>query len=65
MAMGLAIFALLVPAYALAQPNEEEEKPESQKLLDIVTLEALRFILKDIDEFNFDIIMKRFPYFIS
>ena len=41
------------------------EKLESQKLLDIVTLEALRFILKDNDELNFDIIMKRFPYFSS
>ena len=47
----------------LAEKIISMEKIESQKLLDIVTLEALRFILKDNDEFNFDIIMKRFPYF--
>ena len=49
----------------LAEKIISMEKIESQKLLDIVTLEALRFILKDNDKLNFDIIMKRFPYFLS
>ena len=49
----------------LAERIISVEKIESQKLLDIVTLEALRFILKDNDELNFEIIMKRFPYFLS
>ena len=47
----------------LAEKIISMEKIESQKLLDIITLEALRFILKDNDQLNFDIIMKRFPYF--
>ena len=49
----------------LAEKIISMEKIENQKLLDIVTLEALRFILKDNDELNFDIIMERFPYFLS
>ena len=49
----------------LAEKKISMEKHESQKLLDIVTLEALRFILKDNDELNFDILIKRFPNFLS
>jgi len=48
----------------LAEKIISMEKLESQKLIDIVTLEALRFILKDNDKLNFDIIIKRFPYFL-
>ena len=47
----------------LAEEIISMEKFESQKLLDIVTLEALRFILRNTDELNFDIIVERFPYF--
>ena len=47
----------------LAEKIISMEKFESQKLLDIVTLEALRFILRNTDELNFDIIVERFPYF--
>lgn len=47
----------------LAEQIISMEKLESQKLLDIVTLEALRFIIKNNDEHNSEIIMKRFPYF--
>ena len=47
----------------LAEKIISMEKIESQKLLDIVTLEALRFILRNTGELNFDIIVERFPYF--
>ena len=47
----------------LAEKIISTEKPETEKLIDIVTLEALRYTMKNTDELNFGIIMKRFPYF--
>ena len=47
----------------LAEKIISTEKPEREKLIDIVTLEALRYTMKNTDELNFGIIMKRFPYF--
>lgn len=46
MAMGMAIFALLVPAYALAQPNEAEEKPENLKVLpETMSMQQVRRVM--------------------
>ena len=47
----------------LAEKIISTEKPESQKLLDIVTLEALRSIMKKNDASTHKVLVNRFPYF--
>ena len=39
------------------------EKPESQKLMDIITLEALRSMMKKSDVNTFETLVSRFSYF--
>ena len=47
----------------LAEKIISMEKPESQKLIDIITLEALRSIMKKSDANTFETLISRFPYF--
>ena len=47
----------------LAEKIISMEKPESQKLIDIITLEALRSIMKKCDANTFETLISRFPYF--
>ena len=47
----------------LAEKIISMEKPESQKLIDIITLEALRSIMKKSDANTFETLASRFPYF--
>ena len=48
---------------SLAEKIISTEKPVSQKLMDIVTLEALRSMMKKNDENTFDVLVNRFSYF--
>ena len=47
----------------LAEKIISMEKPESQKLIDIITLEALRSIMKKSDANTFETLVSRFSYF--
>ena len=47
----------------LAEKIISMEKPESQKLMDIITLEALRSIMKKSDSNTFETLVSRFSYF--
>ena len=47
----------------LAEKIISIEKPESQKLMDIITLEALRSMMKKSDANTFETLASRFPYF--
>ena len=47
----------------LAEKIISIEKPESQKILDILTLEALRSMMKKDDADTFKTLINRFPYF--
>ena len=47
----------------LAEKIISMEKPASQKLIDIITLEALRSIMKKCDANTFETLISRFPYF--
>ena len=47
----------------LAEKIISIEKPESQKILDILTLEALRSMMKKGDANTFKTLISRFPYF--
>ncbi len=47
----------------LAEKIISMEKPESQKLMDIITLEALRSIMKKSDANTFETLVSRFSYF--
>ena len=47
----------------LAEKIISMEKPESQKLIDIITLEALRSIMKKCDANTFETLISRFSYF--
>jgi len=47
----------------LAEKITSSEKPESQKLMDIVTLEALRSMMKKNNTDTFKVLLNRFPYF--
>ena len=47
----------------LAEKIISMEKPESQKLIDIITLEALRSMLKKSDANTFETLVSRFSYF--
>ena len=47
----------------LAEKIISVERPESQKLIDIITLEALRSIMKKCDANTFETLISRFPYF--
>ena len=47
----------------LAEKIISMEKPESQKLLDIITLEALRSMMKKSDTKTFETLVSRFSYF--
>ena len=47
----------------LAEKIISMEKPESQKLIDIITLEALRSIMKKCDANTFETLISRFLYF--
>ena len=48
---------------AIAEKIISMEKPESQKLMDIITLEALRSMMKKSDANTFETLASRFPYF--
>ena len=47
----------------LAEKIISTEKPESQKILDILTLEALRSLMKKSDANTFETLLSRFSYF--
>ena len=47
----------------LAEKIISTEKPESQKILDILTLEALRSLMKKSDANTFETLVSRFSYF--
>ena len=47
----------------LAEKIISMEKPESQKLMDIITLEALRSMMKKSDANTFETLVSRFSYF--
>ena len=47
----------------LAEKIISTEKPESQKILDILTLEALRSLMKNSDANTFETLVSRFSYF--
>ena len=47
----------------LAEKIISMEKPESQKLIDIITLEALRSMMKKSDANTFETLVSRFSYF--
>ena len=47
----------------LAEKIISIEKPESQKLMDIITLEALRSMVKKNDANTFETLANRFSYF--
>ena len=47
----------------LAEKIISIEKPENQKLMDIITLEALRSMMKKGDANTFETLASRFPYF--
>ena len=47
----------------LAEKIISMEKPESQKLIDIITLEALRSMMKKSDANTFETLISRFSYF--
>ena len=47
----------------LAEKIISMEKPESQKLMDIITLEALRSMMKKGDANTFETLVSRFSYF--
>ena len=48
---------------AIAEKIISMEKPESQKLMDIITLEALRSMMKKSDANTFETLVSRFSYF--
>ena len=48
---------------SLAEKIISSEKRENQKLMDIVTLEALRLMMKKDDTDTFEVLINRFPYF--
>ena len=49
----------------LAEKIISMEKPESQKLIDILTLEAIRSMMKKKDAITFEALINRFPYFFK
>jgi len=52
-----------IPFIFLAEKIISMEKPESQKLMDIITLEALRSMMKNSDANTFETLVSRFSYF--